>query len=62
LHPENGIAFNRSAFFQEAQAPRTPRTSWRDVDDRMHLSEEAVGVMFTGTSEARPGSKSYLVA
>jgi len=62
LHPKNGIAFNHGAFFQKAQAPRTPPTSWRDLDDRVHVSEGALGVMFTGTSEARPGSKSYLVA
>jgi hypothetical protein len=36
LHPENGIAFNHGAFFQKAQGPRTPPTSWRDLDDRMH--------------------------
>jgi hypothetical protein len=42
LHPENGIAFNHSVFFKKAQAPRTPPTSCRDLDDRMHLSEEAL--------------------
>jgi hypothetical protein len=47
LHPENGITFNRSAFFQKAQAPRTPPTSWRDVDDRMHLPKVAFGIRFT---------------